>query len=1226
MKSGYLLILLLTLAAVFSQFAHAGFPPRFTQLDIDDGLSMNTVNDLVTDQNGYLWIATQSGLNRYDGSNFVIFQADGSTSSTSGDDISHLHLARDGTLWLATVSDGINRYHAADQSFTHYIPARSGLPRQNVSDIDEDASGNIWVATSDNGIFVFSPTTETLVNRISKTDLGDVGVSSLYLHNDKVWIATGQGVFSYTEQQGLSRETQLPDSITEISSEGYDTLWLAGDNNLYEYQVSGQSLKDRSEWLPELPEGTSLAAVHAGLYGNLWLSIRNLGLVQIDGNGSRLHSPNAMDAGSLSSSTLGSIWEDKEGQLWIGTMGSGLNKLNLASLGWFHIRPGALRNPEITSLNTRAIYRDHQGILWVGTSQGLFKASEQGTNIVDLQPFNAPWSGLSSSFISFITQDNEQNFWIGTRGNGLLVLDSNYQLKHHFRANPLKYDALPNDSLYQFYLDNNNRPWVTTHGSGVARYDGPDKGFTVIKDEFGSNETSDIAQDAKGNYWIASYGGGVTRLTPDGSFTRFSTDTEVRIPSKHLMSIEFAGDTLWMASTDGIIAFNTESLTSKHFTERDGLLNDSAYLMHLDQVGRIWVGTAAGLSLIFPDTGVIQNFSVNDGIQGNEFNFGASFEDIDGTLYLGGTHGFNQMSPGQTLNSPKPASPLIDKIRLMNDTRQLSPLLIDEGEELGININHQTNLFALYFHSPSLSQGEQLSYQYRMLGFNDTWFDASNNEVTFTGLTPGNYQLQLRAVNLSRNFSDITRLNVRIAPPPWHSWWAYGLYGLMILSIFGLIIYVWQQKFRVQQQLLLQLSRSEQRLNLALWSSGDEFWDWELGNSQVIRSNTFLKYPSDEVNLQETVMATVHPDEQEKVMRTFKACLKGKIETVHISYRGRAKDGEEWIWVECRGKITERGDEGQASRITGTIKNIQALKDTEGALRLLNMELEDRVEARTRELRSSQSNLENMLQELQLTQEELRHKEKMATLGGLVASITHEVGTPVGVCITASSNLLDRIRDFNHMYQCNEVSEGDFAQYQEDVEESCRLFLTNMKRVSKLMSSFKHVAVDQSHDEITQFNFHSYLMEIQQSMEPMLKRTHHHYQITCPDDLWLKTNPGVFYQIVSNLFNNSIMHAFSDGQTGNMTLTVNELNDGVVIEYQDDGCGMSAEVRDQIFCPFFTTKRGKGGSGLGMNIVFNLVTQVLQGELEVESSPGAGTTIRIILPVTLQIEQPRKEA
>lgn len=244
-------------------------------------------------------------------------------------------------------------------------------------------------------------------------------------------------------------------------------------------------------------------------------------------------------------------------------------------------------------------------------------------------------------------------------------------------------------------------------------------------------------------------------------------------------------------------------------------------------------------------------------------------------------------------------------------------------------------------------------------------------------------------------------------------------------------------------------------------------------------------------------------------------------------------------------------------------------------------------------------------------------KEKMAALGGLVASITHEVNTPIGISVTAASHLQESVKHFDQLYRRGEITEEDFEQYQNEVAECCRLILANLERASKLIASFKQVSVDQSHEDVREFDLHAYLEEIFISLNPMLSRTPHEYSYQCPEKLIIQSTPGAFYQIVSNLFNNSVIHAYPDGKSGKLSLDVARTDQGICITYQDDGCGMSQEVQAQVFQPFFTTKRGKGGSGLGMNIVSNIVTQVLKGEISIDSQEGRGSTFIIHLPDSL---------
>lgn len=350
--------------------------------------------------------------------------------------------------------------------------------------------------------------------------------------------------------------------------------------------------------------------------------------------------------------------------------------------------------------------------------------------------------------------------------------------------------------------------------------------------------------------------------------------------------------------------------------------------------------------------------------------------------------------------------------------------------------------------------------------------------------------------------------------------------------------------------------------------------------------------------------------------RVAKECINDQIDKFSLTYRGLAPDGE-WLWVLNRGQVVERDEAGKAVRIAGTIKNIQQQKETEHALRELNQRLEQRVNERTIELQQRNDELKHTLDELEHTQGELMDKEKMAALGGLVASITHEVNTPIGISVTAASHLQESVKHFDQLYRRGEITEEDFEQYQNEVAECCRLILANLERASKLIASFKQVSVDQSHEDVREFDLHAYLEEIFISLNPMLSRTPHEYSYQCPEKLIIQSTPGAFYQIVSNLFNNSVIHAYPDGKSGKLSLDVARTDQGICITYQDDGCGMSQEVQAQVFQPFFTTKRGKGGSGLGMNIVSNIVTQVLKGEISIDSQEGRGSTFIIHLPDSL---------
>ncbi|NRD72257.1 hypothetical protein HQQ94_03180 [Shewanella sp. VB17] len=294
--------------------------------------------------------------------------------------------------------------------------------------------------------------------------------------------------------------------------------------------------------------------------------------------------------------------------------------------------------------------------------------------------------------------------------------------------------------------------------------------------------------------------------------------------------------------------------------------------------------------------------------------------------------------------------------------------------------------------------------------------------------------------------------------------------------------------------------------------------------------------------------------------------------------------------------------------------------DTVGtAFNRLMRNFEKRVSARTAELQKNNEELSHILDELKFTKNELMAKEKMAALGGLVASITHEINTPLGVCLSAASHLDVTVNTLNDNYLNGELTEDELNVYIKDFLDCSKLLLSNLERATKLIQSFKKVSVDQSHEEIQDFDLKVYVDEVFFSLGPLLSRTSLELSYTCPEYIMIRSNPGAFYQIISNLCNNAILHAFDERQPGALTLDITQTDIGVDLVFKDNGRGMSEEIKDKIFVPFFTTKRGKGGSGLGMNIVYNLVTKVLGGKIHVESELGHGTQFNISLPGSILV-------
>ncbi|OEU69239.1 MAG: histidine kinase [Desulfovibrio sp. S3730MH75] len=304
------------------------------------------------------------------------------------------------------------------------------------------------------------------------------------------------------------------------------------------------------------------------------------------------------------------------------------------------------------------------------------------------------------------------------------------------------------------------------------------------------------------------------------------------------------------------------------------------------------------------------------------------------------------------------------------------------------------------------------------------------------------------------------------------------------------------------------------------------------------------------------------------------------------------------------------GIDGKILYLIAEGRDITELKMVQDQLRDLNVELEDKVEERTSELRESLVRLEN-------AQNQLIQSEKMAALGDLVAGVAHEINTPIGISVTSISYMEERLNAVVDKIKNGELRKSDLDKFMSIAQEATSSSMVNLHRAAELIGNFKQVAVDQASGHKRKINLHGYLDEILLSLRSKYKRTQHKINIFCPDDLMLNTWPGAFMQIFSNLIINSLIHGFDGIEAGNISIRVEVADDSVQIYYSDDGKGMSSEDVAKIFEPFFTTRRGRGGTGLGMSIVYNLVTSRLGGSILCTSAKGEGTAFMIKLPLDI---------
>jgi len=592
---------------------------------------------------------------------------------------------------------------------------------------------------------------------------------------------------------------------------------------------------------------------------------------------------------------------------------------------------------------------------------------------------------------------------------------------------------------------------------------------------------------------------------------------------------------------------------------------------------------------------------------------------------FGGLDGITLLDPAAVTPAPAPNTVVTG---MMLSNVPVAPRWRDEDSPLDASpwhgghvvLRHGQDNFTFEFSALDYSDPESVRYAYRLDGHDAQWIEtpAARRIATYTDIAAGSYHLALRARRQDSDWVESAGgVDIRVLPAPWASPTAYALYVVAAALTMWLGFLIARSVLRRRSAVQEAMDRSSERLKLALWGSGSELWDVDLKSGRMVRENKLAHLAANSEAVDETSEAYtpfVHPDDLGAFNEALRVHLRGDAPTFECSYRTPDLQ-HNWVWILTRGRA-QRDRNGHAVRISGTTHDINSLKSAEEALRALNEQLESRVDQRTKDLSSANAELRTALDSLKLAQRQLIDAEKLASLGGMVAGIAHEINTPLGISVTAASHLHEEARRLARLVAGNELTRTDLQRFERAAREGTEMVLRNLQRADRLVRSFKQVAVDQSSEERRVVDLGASLGEIITTLGPSLKNSGARIDLHCPQLIIVETAPGALYQIITNLVMNSLTHGFASAAASHGEIRIDARREANVvrIDYRDNGRGMDEAVRARIFEPFFTTRRGQGGSGLGMHIAYNLVTQALRGSIECVSAPGQGVLFRILMP------------
>jgi PAS domain S-box-containing protein len=791
---------------------YPGVTIRFEKISIDDGLSQNAGLAMLQDSQGYLWIGTQDGLNRYDGYSITQFKHDKENPNTlSHNSIISIYEDQEGYLWFGTWGGGLNRYDQTSGQFDRFLPDpqdESSLASGIVTDIVQDTQGRLWIGTM-NGLDLFDTGSGKFIHFRNDPDnpntLSSNAVSSILPTEDgNLWVGTGAysiegtGLNLFDPQNGTAERIAPRDnnclSLANVSSliEAKDgSLWISYGG----YSVSGNGF---DHFFPEsgICQHFDIALSNGQIIDNnvaqilldneerLWIASWSGGLFHMEPNTiGQLQQikHDTADPDSLSSNSVYSLLQDHSGVLWVGTLNAGINKLNPDALIFRTYQHNPAMPGSISSNHISSFAETSDGRMWVGTWEtglSLFNVFEGTFEAYRFDPRDP--TSLSSDLVMSLFADPDGSLWVGTLGGGLNHFSPKTKQFQRFQHNPHDPTSLVDDQVTSMDMDGTGRLWITTMG-GISRLDPGKKHFVNYPNLPVTAEKPPVSILIDGDLlWLGTWGGGAARLDisdpknllPDQAvFTHFQTNENNpnAINDNSIWCFHKSADGLyWLGTQGGLNRFDPRTGIFKAYTEKNGLRNTTILGILEDDYGYLWITTNNGLAKFDPQKETFQIFDKNDGLQSNEFNSNAYYKSpTNRNFYIGGTAGFNIFNPLSTMkNSPSPAIVITD-FKIFNESH-----IYEIQQNTPLQLNYDQNFISFEFAALDFRAPEKNVYAYKLENFDPDWvYSGTRRYASYTNLPGGDYVFLVKAAGSNGNWSEEDlQVPLKIIPPFWQTW------------------------------------------------------------------------------------------------------------------------------------------------------------------------------------------------------------------------------------------------------------------------------------------------------------------------------------------------------------------------------------------------------------------------------------------------------------------------
>jgi diguanylate cyclase (GGDEF)-like protein len=800
-------------------------PMQFTRLTAEDGLSQGAVMAMLEDPQGFLWLGTEDGLDRYDGYEVHRYVHDRAQPSSLPDNwVSTLAQDRMGTLWIGTAGGGVvgrNPNTGALVRLGEAAGESAVAANERVRQVFIDRDGRLCIVTRDRGLVIVDRQHGT--SRRFRTDAGDsttLGSDSvLAITQDatgNIWLGTQAGLdrldpaTSRIERQPL-RQWLPPGApadlqVTALLADTRGELWVGTNDGLVRISNAGHATAYRSRaGDPHALPDERVQALLMDRSQRLWIGTAGgLALYQAQGDDFSTYRHDPADPSSLPDDSVISLYEDASG-LWVGTKTGGAAHWNSRSWSFGH-HPREAAGP-FGDANPSAFATDADGTLWIATfGGGLSAINTRSGAVTHYRHRDGDSASLPDDRVMALLVDHENTVWAGTMTGGLARLDRRAGRFAVYNYDPGDPTSLPASGIMSLLEDSRGRLWVGTFGGGLARFEPSTDRFTRYASDPANNSTlssaraTALAEDKTGLIWVGTDGGGLCLLNPStGRVTRFGHDAQgtrgLSADTVYAIRVDGRGH-VWVgtrgAGLDEVLgsALTPERIRFRNYSEAQGLPNSTIYGIEVDASARLWLSTNRGLARFDPATSEVRNYGRLHGLQADEFNFGAHYRSREGELFFGGPGGYNAFFPDRLEFNEHPPPVVLTSFLKFNEPARLG-VVPERISHLDLSYRDSVVTFefaALDFTSPAHNH-----YRYKLEGFDQDWVDGgSKRSVTYTNLGGGQYTFRVRASNSDGIWNNAgLAIPVSVEPPLWATPWARSAY----VFAFGLLIFgVWQSQ------------------------------------------------------------------------------------------------------------------------------------------------------------------------------------------------------------------------------------------------------------------------------------------------------------------------------------------------------------------------------------------------------------------------------------------------